>query len=530
MKKKFVLCSLMLLVFLAGCGSQNTLAPVTSFEESYEYTSITRVYAHPAMLTVERQVEYLSLTNDDGFFFCATANKGEADAFVNAQRTLLQFLRDSGMEVPKLNYYAMDTDDSFSESEKKRAHISLSDAKSYRQVLITLQTLWDDYTDYGYLYALSNAIAEHLGWQTDTVEEVDQAALNSFFTDNPAALNLLYPCFTTDFASEETVRNCKELSMKLLEQIDLRTALTKPIDEQISDFRTLVDAYAQEISVSFSRQESGYAYYGEYIPLKISTTYALHMIERGYDDRDRSWLEELGDDTWDYFSDYRSIFETLDIINAEIARSVEYFDLEDEVGLVVINWVSPETSTELRGNPNKSYYKGGYDDSFFDGRIYLRAIAAYLHEYFHHIDYILSHELNQTWQEQAFSELGTVQSQHARHVHEWMTMHDDAWIRLFNECFGKEYQPGLDDYYNTNDLLCYMNSYELDYNNGGAAVNSITRYLLDLYGEEAVLQILLFTDTVEDVTGKTWEELESEWMQHMDKKAENIVIPDWVYE
>ena len=200
MKKKFLLCSLMLLVFLAGCGSQNDLVPVTSFEESYEYTSITRVYAHPAILTVERQVDYLSLTKDDGFFFCATADKDKADAFVNAQRTLLQFLRDSGVEIPKLNYYAMDTDDSFSESEKKRAHISLSDAKSYRQVLITLQTLWGDYTDYGYLYALANMIAEHLGWQTDSIEEVDQSALNSFFIANPVALNLLYPCFTTDFS------------------------------------------------------------------------------------------------------------------------------------------------------------------------------------------------------------------------------------------------------------------------------------------------------------------------------------------
>lgn len=532
MRKKILLSSLalMLLVFLSGCGNQSDLAPVAPIEETYEYTTTARVYAHPAVLTVERRVEYLSLTIDDGFFFCATTDSKEADVFVNAQRTLLQFLRESGTETPKLNYFAMDTDDSFSESEKKRAHISLSDTKSYRQVLITLQTLWGDYTDYGYLYALANAIAAHLGWQTDAAEEVEQAVLDSFFADHPAALNLLYPCFTTTFASEETVHNCKALSTKLLEKIDLRTALTKPIDEQVNDFRALVDAYAQEISVSFSRQDSGYAYYGEYIPLKISTTYALHMIESGYDDKDRAWLEELGDETWDYFSDYRSIFETLDIINAEIARSVQYFGLEDDVGLVVVNWVCPETSTELWGKPNKSYYKGGYDDSLFDGRIYLRAIAPYLHEYFHHIDHVISHDLNQTWQEQAFSELGSVQSQHARHVHEWMTMHEDAWIRLFNECFGREYQPGLDDYYNTYDLLCYMNSYELDYNNGGAAVNSITRYLLDLYGEETVLQILLFTDTVETVTGKTWDELESDWRQYMDEKSENIVIPDWVYE
>ena len=149
-----------LVMLLSACAAETPLAGVTPIEETYEYTATSRVYDHPAMLTVSRPVEYLSLTIDDGWFFCVTADTATADEFVNAQRTLLQFLRDSGVETPKLNYFAMDTDDSFSESDKKRAHLSLSDAKSDQQVLITLQTLWGDYTDYGYLYAVSNAIGE----------------------------------------------------------------------------------------------------------------------------------------------------------------------------------------------------------------------------------------------------------------------------------------------------------------------------------------------------------------------------------
>lgn len=534
MKKKLLLYSLVMLIFLTGCAEQNTLAPITPLEASYEYTTNTRVYARPAMLAVDRRVEYLTLTIDDGFFFCATTNNEEADAFVNTQRTLLQFLRESGVEVPKLNCYAMDFDDHFSESEKKRVHISLSDAKSYRQVLITLQTLWGDYTDYGYLYALANTIAEHFGWQTDSIEEVDQSALNSFFIANPVALNLLYPCFTTDFATDETVRSCKALSRQLLEKIDLRTALTKPINEQLDDFRALGNAYAQEISADFSRHESGYAYYGEYIPLKISTIYAEHFIDRGYEDEYCAAMAELGDDTWDYFSDYQSIFETLDIINEEIARSVAYFGLEDEVGVVAMYWLSTASSAEVHtwmdGHRITNYYNSTPDDPLFDGKIRLTRISSYLHEYFHHIEHLINPHLGHTWQSQSFADLGSAQSQYSRRFLETASMPDELSRELFYAFFGREYQSCLEDYYNVYDMTCYLNrSYQLDYFNV-EGWNSFTHYLLGLYGEEIVPELLLFPDTVETVTGKTGELLQSEWQRYIEDTFKDVEIPNWVYE
>lgn len=525
-KVKILIClfAALLLIFLAGCAAEDPLAPVTPIEGTYEYTTTSRVYEQPSMLTVAYQVEYLSLTIDDGFFFCNTADIEKADEFVNAQRTLLQFLQNSGLETAKLNYYVMDTDDSFSESDKKRAHIALSHTKGYQQVLITLQTLWGDYTDYGYLHAVANAIAAHLGWQTDAVEEVEQAALNTFFAENPDALNLLYPCFTTIYASEETVWNCEALSKQLLEKIDLREALAKPIDEQLSDFHTLVDAYAQEISVTFSRQESGYAYYGEYIPLKISTTYVLHFIDRDYEDYYLTEMEELGDDSWDYFSDYQSIFETLDTINEEITRSVSHFGLEDEVGIVDMYWLSTESSVARFNKPDYAYYYMQYENAPFDGTIHLTMLDAYLHEYFHHIDAVLSGWLYQTWQEQAFADLGDTQSQYARHVFEWPLLHDEQFQEIFQYIYGREYQGGIDDNYDAYDLFCYgYTSYEFDYEFGRNEWKSLTHYLLDLYGEDTVTKMFLFSENVETITGKTWEELRDDWQQHINKKLEKLL-------
>lgn len=552
MKKTQLLCLLVTIMVIAfvGCGNQSgptnpddvqTEPPATEnpeenlvpVEETYEYTSTDQIYSRPAMLTNERRVDFLSLAIDEGNFYCATAGTEKADEFVNAQIALLQFLRDNGMETAKLNYFAMDTDDSFSESDTKSAHIALSHTKSYQQVLITLQTLWGDYTDYGYLYAISNAIAAHLDWQTDTTEEAEQTTLDIFFSENPDALNLLYPCFTTTYASEETVRNCKALSKQLLETIDLHDAFTKSIDEQVNNFQALVDTYAQEISVTFARQESGYAYFGEYLPLKIQTTHVLHYIDKNYEDEFLAIQEQLGDDSWDYFSDYQSIFETIDIINEEITSSVAHFGLEDEAGIVAMNWLCAESAAELTviidGAYTNTYYNPTPDNDLFDGVIYITHIHSYLHEYFHHLHQFLNPELGHCWQAEAFAELGRARSKHGHHYFEWDFLHDEVMKSLFYNCFGRDYQSGLEDYYEAQDFLCHItNSFEFSRTSGSFAMNAFIHYLLDLYGEDTVCQILLFPETVETVTGKTWEGLQADWQQHMEKKFENFVIPDWL--
>lgn len=536
------LLAILMVILLVGCGTQtgtNNSGGVqnedsaielpeenpVSIQESYEYTTINRVYSPPAMLPIERPVEFLSLTTDDGFFYCETSDAEKADAFVNAQRTLLQFLRNSGVEMEKLNYFAMDTDDSFSESEKKRAHISLAHVNSYQQVLITLQTLWGDYTDYGYLYALANAIAEHLDWQTDDVEEAEHSTLDAFFTENPDALNLLYPCFTATYASEETILNCKTLSRRLLKTIDLFETLSKSPSEQVNDFRALVDIYAKDISVTFSRQENGYAYCGEYLPLKISTKYVLHMLDRDYDDVNRAAMEACGDDSLNYFGNYQSIFETMNTINDEISRSVAYFGLESEAGIVVMKWLCQTCAAESPGElASNCHYSPN------DGTIHLTKIDAYLHEYFHHIDFLVDRDIQKTWQAQAFADLGKVQSQHSNHVFDRLFLSDEQLNCVFFDCYGRVYHGGADDYYDTMDILCYFgNSFELKYEER-AGYSSFTHYLLDLYREDVVVQILLFPEIVETVTGKTWEELKADWERYMEKKFENFEIPDWIYE
>ena len=111
----------------------------------------------------------LTTSTDDGNFYVFSEDESVANEFVNAQRTLVAYLRSQGAHIDEMTYYGMDYGYSFSKSSKSSAYVSLSDIRSWQQVLVTLQTVWGDYTDYGYLFALSNAIAEELEWKTDDI-------------------------------------------------------------------------------------------------------------------------------------------------------------------------------------------------------------------------------------------------------------------------------------------------------------------------------------------------------------------------
>lgn len=511
----------LILIMIAVCGCKsaqesNSIAPsLAPVEEVYDYSAQNAFYSRPAFTNQGTRRDVLKASTEDGLFFCFTEDTALADDFINAQRTLLQFLKSNGVALRELSYFATDYDDSFSDSDEDDAFIALSAAKTYRQILVTLQALWGDYTDYGYIYALSNAIADELGWQTDSHSTVEHSDLNTFFTNNPDAIHLLYPSFSLSFASEETVNNCKSLSIYLFKKIAWNSVLEKPIDIQLDDYRTFIANYAGELGISFTRHACGYAYSGEYLPLRILTTYAQLIIDQNYFD----YYTNNGQ----YFDDYVSIYQTASVIDQEISDAVSYFDLEDRAGTISINWLSAESAEIKHGKQLVNFYKPALQE------VTVTTITAYLHEYYHHLEHLLNPTLGQCWQQQAFCEIGRSHSVYSLQMLERAFTQDENWANLFIQCTGRNYQANVNDYFETYDILCYVtNEFELDYYTGRNGINSFIHYLIDLCGEDVVYQVMLFPETVHEYTEKTWDELEADWKDHIQDKFKDIAIPEWV--
>lgn len=502
LQKIYVVCTLVLiLATFSSCATDKY--EVVLIEESYEHSIKHKSFVYPATVDGWTEKDALKTDTDDGEFFCFTEDTAEADDFINAQRTLLNYLRACGMEIGQLEYYGTDYGFCFSDSSNLAAYVDLTLLRTWQQVLVTLQALWGDYTDYGYVYAMSNAIAFELGWQTDEVLAVENATMKAFFTENPEAINLLYPSFTTKLASEETVNYSKALATKLFERIKWHKVIAKPIKTQLDKYYELVDDYAKSISTEFVRQTCGYAYYGENVLLRIMTTYMESIIDANYSDE--------FDIYEDYFSDYKSIFRTANNMDAEISAAVEYFGLEDKAGVVRIKWLDHKSDAAQKFASTGGTY-------FWSTRTaYILSIKSYMHEYYHHIQYLINPELGHSWQAQVFCELGSSNSWYSQYYLAGVLAQNKQAAEVVYAYAGHTYQLGKDDYFETYDIITYFNNkYVIGYDFSGPDVmNSFGRYLIDMYGEVETYNLLLFPDTVREITEKTWDELQAEWEEHI---------------
>ena len=519
--KLCLICGVLFSLLIMG-GCKGSLRAVKPGSEQYEYTQREKTCFFPSFTNENEKTEILSVSTEDGYFVCMTTDEARADLFVNSQRTLLRFLQANGVELRELSYVGINFDDNFSESGKDNAYIAFSSAETWRQVLVTLQALWGDFTDYGYVYAMANAVAAQLGWETDAVILAEQGAMDEFFCQNPQALNLLYPAFTELYATEETVWYSKSLSLSLFGHIDLGDALKKPVETQLDEFEKLLLGYSGEIGAQFSPQTFGYAYRGTYLPLCIQTTYATHIVDRGYVDY---FAETYGD----IFSDYVTVYQTAENLDRETVEAVRRFDLEDRAGNVNVNWLS-EYSAETK------YAKRRINLYYFGMReIYVTTVFFHSDEYYHHVAYLINPDsaVTGSWQNQAFCEIGRSYSPYALLAAEYQCTQDPKSAELFNSFAGHDFRPGRDDYYEAMDISCYALDelrLSLDQSGSGPSINSITHYLIGIYGEDAVIDLMLYPDTVFEVTGKSWETLEAEWKQQLGEKYAGKEIPDWLWE
>ena len=131
-----------------------------------------------------------------------------------------------------------------------------------------------------------------------------------------------------------------------------------------------------------------------------------------------------------------------------------------------------------------------------------------------------------TWQSQAFCEIGSSNSKYAQLTTESTFGKSEDGIKIFDTYVGRPYESGRNDFFEAWDILCYINNYyKLEYLRGAQSLNSFSRYLIDLYGERTVYDLMLYPETIEEVTDKTWEQLASEWELHIRNKYKGIENP-----
>lgn len=506
---------LALVLFLSACcvePTQPTQTQPTIPEQTqpkFEYTVVKETFYYPSMVHPSTEREVFQVANDHADMYVFTTYWQEAERFADLQLTLLEHLRQYGVKIPQLAYIGTDYNGSFSNESRSQVYISLNDMGCWQQILATLQGIWGDYTDYGYLYAVSNAFAVELGWITDTTIITSDEQLNTYFTANPYALNLQYPSFTERYASEETVHFCKALSQRLIKQSYLRSLVSQPIETQLEAYRNLIANYAADLQVDYDRNNEAYSFYAEAIPLRIKTEYAVLLVEETY-------KEPYPEIHGDYFSTDRLIYQTATELTGHMADAVSYVGLEGQVEPFTLYWMSQESGTEKYGGTYFRLKNHWTLNSAYTGTIYFA-----MHAYYRHLEHMITGTTSSKWQSMAFAECGNFRHPYAKKQNDHYCTNVDAYVDLFRQYTGRDYMLNGVDCYLIYDILAYING-----STTGDAASSVScaRYLMRELGEETVMELLLNPKQVEDVAGRNWTSIEKEWKQYLSDLFSSVSV------
>ena len=436
----------------------------------------------------------VTLINDNVFHFSSKVTNEERVQFIVAQQKICDKLNTNGIEAKNLNFFVLKDIESRAVGDDRAVYVDFSRTESDIQINLTLQAIWGEYTNYGYLYALSNKMAGELFQCGDEPLEPSIDVLQS----SPEHLNLLYPSFTDGYASEEQIKAVKSLSSQLLNTMN-------DIYSGEESFLQARDTYADTNGLSLIPTKCRFAYGGGNCPLKIKTAYLDIYLDSDYQGSCQRTEQSVADDP---LFDLSSMLEFLAYLDGELKIIREKFNFSDSK-------LIPVYMTEL----NDKFASGAEVSGWFipDGsntRIEAESIYALSHEYVHYIDYRIDTDSNDdvNWcgeslacyfgnsvaylDRLAIANSGDESS---------LTLDDLSYI------IGKQYETPLDEIRFQNIMNAHEENHRYSLISLYNGRLSFGDYFVLTYGEEAFIKCMLSPQSTNSTLGLTMDEIVDGW-------------------
>lgn len=469
-------------------------------QPTYEYTEVYCRLSEPYSASFAYAGNMLQVTVEDHTYeFDGTIAEEECSAFVTAQEKLCDLLEGQGISTAGLTFYILRDYPNRTDSENQTAYFGLECTKSWEQVCTTIQICLGDYTNYGYLYSLSNRVATDLQWVCDDAPQENEQV----FADDPSLLNLVYPCFSEKYSDADAIDACKALAVELL-------AATENIWSE-AEFLKARDIYAQNQNIDFAPTYVQFAYNGEGCPLKLSCQYLEVFWDYTFV-ANNEYLDGLI--PVDYTADLRGLIHTFEWLDEQLTM------LCAQLGASPDKQVHVQMMASLpRGYFSPYFERGGlYNNDSGEGSIYATTVTVLAHEYVHHI-YWLSCGADdpeyEQWQNEAVAYFYTV-GQHFEYRLNVINNVDPSYRNRLEAKLGEAYDEPS-DYIKFLRIEWRANEREYVYSLKGNYDLSCTfgEYFVRTYGEDVFLNSMMYPSKVEEFTGLSMDEIIDAWIADM---------------
>lgn len=492
LKRYIAICTLVLAaLFICGCSAETTLQTYTYTEV---YRRITEPYGDSFILNGNVQQ---TIVEGRTYEFQSSIKEEERTEFVRAQEKLSAYLEEQGVSVSDITLRVLRDYPNRTESETHIAYFDISSIKSWEQVLTTIQVSFGDYTNYGYLYALANHIAEDLEWQQDAVDEVSADGI----VNDSSLLNLVYTCFDEAYTSAENIAVCKTVAKELLSD-------AKDIWSEEDFLQSRVN-YAKAKNIDFEPTYLTFAYNGQSCPLKFRTMYMEVFKDYTYE---QDHYVKLGRVLEDYFVSTDKIIKTFHWLDEQLKGLRDTFDVD------LSALISVQLTANTGGEGNIAH-AGVFVYELDSANIYAKTIHCLAHEYVHYL-YWLRGGTNDSAYEQWINEVVAHYYTVAADFEDYCLIgrnEDPDRIDAIEALIGEDYDEPSDYIKFVRAVIRKRENVQFPYylKTEYILCPAFGEYIVRIYGEETFLDCMLAPSKAKELTGKTIDEIVDDWCLDM---------------
>ena len=516
MKKTAVACVLLaLLLIICACGSAGTppeetpvpaeTAAPTEAPPVYEYTEPYVRLMEPcgSGFVIQKNVLQIEV-GAHTYRFEPSIGEQARNGFIAGQEALCRLLDDNGIRTDGLCFFVFPDYPNWTDSANAVAYYGLNAAKSWQQALTTVQLARGDYSNYGWLYALSDHLAGDLGWTQDEATDADTGLVDG------TLLNLVYPCFDGFYSSPEDIAACKALSKELMAGLD-------DIWSE-EDFLLARKRYAEEKGIDFVPTYLAFAYYSPSCKLKTRGMY-LEFFRTNSFTEDRYYTRGYIDE--DYMASLVGMIRGIGWLEDYLTLLRETFEIDDPALLPVYLMDDAGRYANLT---YAAYFKPDKDGGSITG-VCLPVMA---HEYVHYL-YWLRGGQNDPAYESWINEVVACYYGYPEEYELYASFFgsDPDKLRIIEDYIGEAFDEPV-DYIRflraryRSGIMPYPYRYYLITEYDLRPV--FGDYFIRTYGEDVFLEWALHPSKARQLTGKTNEEIISDWCEDMDREENDALV------
>ena len=499
----FFFVSIALCLSLYGCNYDKI--DETSETDS-EFNGVELVYTEQTVTYSENFGDYsfkmkLEVTETDNAVYGFESEITDADRLscIEIAEQILQKL--SVMDTISVYIYSDRLSEPF--IKDNTLYTPVRDWQSIEFAADILLTVFGEMGNYGSVYGYAAFIFDELGITSPARKPLS-------FTDDSAIYDLNLLCFDNRFADSDEIEAVKNVAIAFVYDFieqngeeGLHELIACSGDaRKCSTFGEKLSDFYQRFGLSHTPSEVLYSYGGHTFDYMARSKYAEFYVKKNWTD-DHNSVNPLtsGNFLHENYSEIKMFFETN---TSQMENYQVLFDLDSYNNSLQVVFTNSARS---------SYYDGS-------NTIYLLNIDSLMHEYIHSLT--ASHNTGRAeWMIEGFARYFSYK--YDRYGIAFLNVDynsptdSDAtlYVREYLDTVGRPIDMAV-DFHDIENIAVYSRSYS-DPNQSYVSGSSFVGYLVNLYGEPAVIDHVCSKVDISIFGGKTYSELVSEWNTHIEQ-------------